>query len=184
MHPDNHPLLKMRSPETVIPTVYRVGMTTLIDVEERGRAPTRLSTPLSYKSSSRAASPEAAPWFYSASRAQQSIPGQFPFALRTPSPALVPPPVATVGPSPPPLPPKSGMPSLSDVYDYHPLPTDSIYGGIPSAGPSYQPRYITRPPSPALSYVNSLHVPSPPIESPYKPAYIPPPPATASDPTG
>ncbi|KAJ7631253.1 hypothetical protein FB45DRAFT_917981 [Roridomyces roridus] len=30
MHPDNHPLLKMRSPDTVVPTVYRVGQTTLI----------------------------------------------------------------------------------------------------------------------------------------------------------
>ncbi|KAJ7040345.1 hypothetical protein C8F04DRAFT_948739 [Mycena alexandri] len=31
VHPDNHPLLKMRSPGTVVPTVYRVGRTTLID---------------------------------------------------------------------------------------------------------------------------------------------------------
>ncbi|KAJ6503265.1 hypothetical protein C8R47DRAFT_969140 [Mycena vitilis] len=38
VHPDNHPLLKMRSPSTVVPTVYRVGQTTLIDAE-RGRSP-------------------------------------------------------------------------------------------------------------------------------------------------
>ncbi|PPQ63827.1 hypothetical protein CVT24_009777 [Panaeolus cyanescens] len=30
VHPDNHPLLKMKSPETVIPTVYRVGGTEII----------------------------------------------------------------------------------------------------------------------------------------------------------
>ncbi|KAF9055837.1 hypothetical protein BJ165DRAFT_1521806 [Panaeolus papilionaceus] len=30
VHPDNHPLLKMRSPDTVIPTVYRVGGTEVI----------------------------------------------------------------------------------------------------------------------------------------------------------
>ncbi|KAJ6520093.1 hypothetical protein C8R45DRAFT_808304 [Mycena sanguinolenta] len=41
MHPETHPLLKMRSPSTVVPTVYRVGQTTLIDREEsaRGRSP-------------------------------------------------------------------------------------------------------------------------------------------------
>ncbi|KAJ7751215.1 hypothetical protein DFH07DRAFT_745724 [Mycena maculata] len=41
VHPDNHPLLKMRSANTVVPTVYRVGQTTLIDREElqRGRSP-------------------------------------------------------------------------------------------------------------------------------------------------
>ncbi|KAJ6575392.1 hypothetical protein B0H19DRAFT_1254950 [Mycena capillaripes] len=38
VHPDNHPLLKMRSPSTVVPTVYRVGQTTLID-PPRGRSP-------------------------------------------------------------------------------------------------------------------------------------------------
>ncbi|KAJ6621136.1 hypothetical protein B0H10DRAFT_2215397 [Mycena sp. CBHHK59/15] len=36
VHPDNHPLLKMRSANTVVPTVYRVGQTALI---ERGRSP-------------------------------------------------------------------------------------------------------------------------------------------------
>ncbi|KAK7007044.1 hypothetical protein R3P38DRAFT_3034986 [Favolaschia claudopus] len=40
MHPDTHPLLKMRSPGTVVPTVYRVGQTTLIPQEaQRGRSP-------------------------------------------------------------------------------------------------------------------------------------------------
>ncbi|KAJ7492359.1 hypothetical protein FB451DRAFT_1022268 [Mycena latifolia] len=41
MHPDIHPLLKMRSASTVVPTVYRVGQTTLIDREDihRGRSP-------------------------------------------------------------------------------------------------------------------------------------------------
>nr|GAT57477.1 predicted protein [Mycena chlorophos] len=34
VHPDNHPLLKMRSPNTVIPTVYKVGQTTTIDRAE------------------------------------------------------------------------------------------------------------------------------------------------------
>ncbi|KAJ7161311.1 hypothetical protein C8R43DRAFT_881257 [Mycena crocata] len=41
MHPDTHPMLKMRSTSTVVPTVYRVGQTTLIDREDaqRGRSP-------------------------------------------------------------------------------------------------------------------------------------------------
>ncbi|KAJ7897138.1 hypothetical protein B0H14DRAFT_392785 [Mycena olivaceomarginata] len=38
MHPDIHPLLKMRTPDTVVPTVYRVGQTNLIDTQ-RGRSP-------------------------------------------------------------------------------------------------------------------------------------------------
>lgn len=41
VHPDNHPMLKMRSASTVVPTVYRVGQTTLIEREDtqRGRSP-------------------------------------------------------------------------------------------------------------------------------------------------
>jgi len=41
MHPDTHPLLKMRSPSTIVPTVYRVGQTNLINHEDapRGRSP-------------------------------------------------------------------------------------------------------------------------------------------------
>ncbi|KAJ7246253.1 hypothetical protein B0H12DRAFT_761399 [Mycena haematopus] len=41
VHPDTHPLLKMRSPSTIVPTVYRVGQTTMINREEtsRGRSP-------------------------------------------------------------------------------------------------------------------------------------------------
>ncbi|KAJ7675344.1 hypothetical protein B0H17DRAFT_1081087 [Mycena rosella] len=41
VHPSNHPMLKMKSPSTVVPTVYRVGQTTLIDREDvpRGRSP-------------------------------------------------------------------------------------------------------------------------------------------------
>ncbi|KAJ7070776.1 hypothetical protein C8F01DRAFT_1107742 [Mycena amicta] len=40
VHPANHPLLKMRSPTTVIPTVYKVGHTTMID-----RAPSPAPVP-------------------------------------------------------------------------------------------------------------------------------------------
>jgi len=43
VHPPTHPLLKMRSPETVIPTVYRVGGTTLIP--SQGSAPVVLPQP-------------------------------------------------------------------------------------------------------------------------------------------
>lgn len=35
VHPDNHPLLKMKAVETVIPTVYQVGETKLIDSPKR-----------------------------------------------------------------------------------------------------------------------------------------------------
>ncbi|KAF8078982.1 hypothetical protein FPV67DRAFT_1404995 [Lyophyllum atratum] len=38
-HPDNHPLLKMKSVETVIPTVYRVGQTSTHAVPESVRTP-------------------------------------------------------------------------------------------------------------------------------------------------
>ncbi|GLB35809.1 hypothetical protein LshimejAT787_0300970 [Lyophyllum shimeji] len=38
-HPENHPMLKMKSVETVIPTVYRVGQTSMHLVPERPRAP-------------------------------------------------------------------------------------------------------------------------------------------------
>ena len=31
VHPSNHPMLKMKTPDTVIPTVYRVGQTSLIE---------------------------------------------------------------------------------------------------------------------------------------------------------
>ncbi|TDL28067.1 hypothetical protein BD410DRAFT_835311 [Rickenella mellea] len=33
VHPNNHPMLKMRNPNTVVPTVYRVGGTNLIDLD-------------------------------------------------------------------------------------------------------------------------------------------------------
>ncbi|KAJ7193347.1 hypothetical protein GGX14DRAFT_589198, partial [Mycena pura] len=47
MHPDMHPMLKMRSPSSIVPTVYRVGQTTLIDREEiqRGRSPAPVPSP-------------------------------------------------------------------------------------------------------------------------------------------
>ncbi|KAF7337477.1 hypothetical protein MSAN_02220700 [Mycena sanguinolenta] len=54
VHPDNHPLLKMRSPSTVVPTVYRVGQTTLINTAEepaRGRSPAPAQRPRSRASS-------------------------------------------------------------------------------------------------------------------------------------
>ncbi|KAF8899092.1 hypothetical protein BD779DRAFT_1486970 [Infundibulicybe gibba] len=45
MHPDNHPLLKMKSPDTVIPTVYRVGQTAIIDHPEVERGRSRSPVP-------------------------------------------------------------------------------------------------------------------------------------------
>lgn len=49
IHPENHPLLKMKSIDTVVPTVYRVGSTTLIprdDTEMRGRTFSRSRSPV------------------------------------------------------------------------------------------------------------------------------------------
>ncbi len=186
VHPDNHPLLKMKSPETVIPTVYRVGTTTLIDVEDRGRPPTRLSTPLSYKSRSRSrsSSPPPLPWFYSSNRPeQQRIPGQFPFGLRTPTPPAIPmPPPPMISPSPPPLPPKSGIPNLSYLNTagsvWTPGPNPHIYN-IPSR-PTYNPSYMSN-----QSFVNRSPSPPPKVDvvrspSPAPPVIRrPPPPPTA-----
>lgn len=46
IHPATHPLLKMKTVDTVIPTVYRVGGTTLIsDVQQPVPIPSRLPTP-------------------------------------------------------------------------------------------------------------------------------------------
>ncbi|TFK41817.1 hypothetical protein BDQ12DRAFT_677209 [Crucibulum laeve] len=56
VHPDNHPMLKMKTVDTVIPTVYRVGQTIIMDTpSERGRSPTPKgdSPHLSYKTLSR-----------------------------------------------------------------------------------------------------------------------------------
>ncbi|KAF7307203.1 hypothetical protein MIND_00513900 [Mycena indigotica] len=50
VHPDNHPLLKMRSPSTVIPTVYKVGQTTTIDRAE-AQAPIPPPKPINLTSS-------------------------------------------------------------------------------------------------------------------------------------
>lgn len=116
-------MLKMRDPETIIPTVYRVGGTTLIEREERGRseervpALSRMSTPLSYQT--RSPSRESNGWGIPGQYPPpMSIPGQYPFALRTPSPPSMPIPVpplpspptlvqASSGSPPPPVPPKA-----------------------------------------------------------------------------
>ncbi|KAF9041850.1 hypothetical protein BDZ89DRAFT_1156464 [Hymenopellis radicata] len=184
VHPGNHPLLKMKAPETVIPTVYRVGTTTLIDVEDRGRPSTRLSTPLSYKSPSRSRSrsPQPLPWFYASHHPeQQRIPGQFPFGLRTPTPPAIPlppPPMAALSPSPPPLPPKSGIPNFSYLNNAGPVwtPGPNPHNYNLSSKPTYNPSYMSnqsfsaRSPSP----VPELRSPSPPPPVIRRP---PPPPA-------
>jgi next-to-BRCA1 protein 1 len=47
VHPSIHPLLKMKTPDTVIPTVYRVGMTNLIHTRRisKGRTPSQAVEP-------------------------------------------------------------------------------------------------------------------------------------------
>jgi len=59
VHPDNHPLLKMKSIETVIPTVYRVGQTKLINtlVENPVSIPDPVATPQASQQSVPAATP-------------------------------------------------------------------------------------------------------------------------------
>ncbi|KAF9015670.1 hypothetical protein BDQ17DRAFT_1418717 [Cyathus striatus] len=72
VHPDNHPLLKMRNPDTVIPTVYRVGETQLIEQpavsEDARNAPLLnihdVSTPLVSEPDSPAPSPPS-PFYFS-----------------------------------------------------------------------------------------------------------------------
>ncbi|KAK0466362.1 uncharacterized protein EV420DRAFT_1261217 [Desarmillaria tabescens] len=94
VHPPNHPLLKMKSANTVIPTVYHVGQTTLIDVDAgRGRSPLRLSTPLSYVTRSRSRSHSYDRGVLRNPSWEKAPPhsGAYPFALRTPSPHPSPP---------------------------------------------------------------------------------------------
>jgi next-to-BRCA1 protein 1 len=54
VHPSIHPLLKMKTPDTVIPTVYRVGMTNLIHTRRTsqgsGPAPSQVLEPRPPKS--------------------------------------------------------------------------------------------------------------------------------------
>lgn len=59
VHPDNHPLLKMKSIETVIPTVYRVGQTKLINglVENPVTIPDPVTTSQASQQSVSAATP-------------------------------------------------------------------------------------------------------------------------------
>ncbi|KIY73564.1 hypothetical protein CYLTODRAFT_416943 [Cylindrobasidium torrendii FP15055 ss-10] len=178
-HPENHPMLKMRDPETIIPTVYRVGGTTLIEHEERGRSedrapPSRMSTPLSYQT--RSPSRESTGWGIPGQYPPpMSIPGQYPFALRTPSPPLMPipvpplpsPPTLVEASSPPPVPPKAweyghSMPAAPPII----VPQASWEK---PAHQSYRPQYdltrsffrptesanrhpFRRPESPPLSY--------------------------------
>ncbi|KAL0951646.1 hypothetical protein HGRIS_008326 [Hohenbuehelia grisea] len=55
VHPSNHPMLKMKSPETVVPTVYRVGATQMIPEARplsRGRASIRYISPSRSRSGS------------------------------------------------------------------------------------------------------------------------------------
>ncbi|KAK0199026.1 hypothetical protein F5146DRAFT_919527 [Armillaria mellea] len=118
VHPPNHPLLKMKSADTVIPTVYRVGQTTLID--DRGRSPLRLSTPLSYVTRSR-------------SRSRSYDRG----VLRNPSWAKA---VPCPGVDSPCLSPAASA--------YIPPCVTPPAGRSPFMTPAYNPTYMTRSPSP------------------------------------
>ncbi|KIJ66196.1 hypothetical protein HYDPIDRAFT_186653 [Hydnomerulius pinastri MD-312] len=65
VHPSNHPMLKLRTPDTVIPTVYRVGQTRLIDQSAREESPSvcqgcvRFGSPTSLPPSSPPSSPNS-----------------------------------------------------------------------------------------------------------------------------
>lgn len=57
VHPPVHPLLKMRSPDTIIPTVYRVGGTTLIDSNANTAPSPPTRSPASSRSNTKPAEP-------------------------------------------------------------------------------------------------------------------------------
>ncbi|KAK0481541.1 hypothetical protein IW261DRAFT_1471201 [Armillaria novae-zelandiae] len=172
VHPPNHPLLKMKSADTVIPTVYRVGQTTLIDVDaDRGRSPLRLSTPLSYvtRSRSRSRSYDRGVLRNPSWVKAVPCPGGFPFALGTPSP-LPSPPMTIPGalpaftPMSPLMAPTSVQVPVADLSTLFPgvnspclSPAASAYippcdtppaGRSPFVTPAYNPTYMTRSPSP------------------------------------
>lgn len=62
IHPTLHPMLKMKSSDTIVPTVYRVGATELIPPVRRQEChPTRSPSPTTVQASSRSSSPVAVP---------------------------------------------------------------------------------------------------------------------------
>ncbi|KAK0208907.1 hypothetical protein DFS33DRAFT_1306348 [Desarmillaria ectypa] len=171
VHPPNHPLLKMKSADTVIPTVYRVGQTTLIDVDAgRGRSPLRLSTPLSYVTRSRSRSHSYDRGVLRNPSWEKAPPcaGGFPFALRTPSPLPSPPmtipgALPTFTPMSPLMPPTSipipvadlpsplpeaNSPFLSPAASAYIPPCITPVERSPFMTPGYNPTYMTRSPSP------------------------------------
>ncbi|KAJ6483881.1 hypothetical protein DFH09DRAFT_1211561 [Mycena vulgaris] len=94
MHPANHPLLKMRSANTVVPTVYRVGQTTLIEREEmdlqRGRrsrssvvwAGRSNTMPASFFDSAPTPLPPPSPFFFRSESSRSSSPVLAPLSPR------------------------------------------------------------------------------------------------------
>ncbi|KAK0246436.1 hypothetical protein EDD85DRAFT_57368 [Armillaria nabsnona] len=172
VHPPNHPLLKMKSADTVIPTVYRVGQTTLIDVDaDRGRSPLRLSTPLSYVTQSRSRSRSYDRGVLRNPSWVKAVPcpGGFPFALRTPSPLPSPPmtipgalPAFTpmsplMAPTSIPVPVADIPTPLAEANSPFLSPAASAYippcvtppaERSPFMTPAYNPTYMTRSPSP------------------------------------
>ncbi|KAJ7103265.1 hypothetical protein B0H15DRAFT_767366 [Mycena belliarum] len=170
MHPDNHPLLKMKSANTVVPTVYRVGQTTLIQREDfqRGRSPapirhhsrspsfdrgfmvnpSKRNMPTSFFDSAPTPIPPPSPFFFRSESSRSSSP-----ALEYMPPPLSPryaPPIRQPSPMMMPgglydEPPFARQPQPSFLPMSHPYPTASRFSHSPSPSP---PLFSSRSPTP------------------------------------
>lgn len=175
MHPDIHPLLKMRTPDTVVPTVYRVGQTNLIDTQ-RGRSPVpvqrarsrspsfgrgfmmnpnerRNTMPASFLESVPSPIPPPSPFFFRSESSRSSSP----VLAYHPPPRLPSPPYMPRPPSPMMMPgglydepafARQPQPSYTGYSFTRPQPTASRFSHSPSPSPSL--RNNSRSPSPPL----------------------------------
>ncbi|KAF8910162.1 hypothetical protein CPB84DRAFT_1958637 [Gymnopilus junonius] len=187
VHPENHPMLKMKASDTVIPTVYRVGQKSLIPETQRGvstenQPPRRSTTPLPPRQDS------PLPFIGTAfgERVQTPTPN-----VRIAPEVVSPPPVvnpllAVLTPTspvrPPPLPPKPEMmshPSWASIpgffypsqWDAEPLPSISVEP--PVLEDDY--RASLRNPFTDIeeNQEQSEHAPSPVISLPSVPSHTP-----------
>ncbi|KAJ7170143.1 hypothetical protein C8R46DRAFT_896701 [Mycena filopes] len=173
VHPDTHPLLKMRSPSTVVPTVYRVGQTTLIEQQQGNQARSRSTSfdrgymvnpntrsntmPASFFDS--APSPIIAPpspfFFRSESSCFSSpvtayqLPSSPPYVPRPPSPMMMP-----GGLYDEPAFARQPQPAFNYSFRVQP-PTASRFSHSPSPSP---PLFRNRSPSPPLPHVEEQQI--------------------------
>ena len=140
IHPDNHPLLKMKAADTVIPTVYRVGQK---DLTPGARSAEAEASQSSRRSTSPLPPRVPSPPFFVEERVQTPTPviRVIP-AAHSPAPTM-PSPAPTQSPvGPPPLPPKPEMispPTWASIPPYVWPPVTLDIEPFPSFAPAPVP---------------------------------------------